>query len=158
MTKIVYVPEHILTETAGHLRRRGRHDKEGLVLWAGVTDQSGNSWITTFFTAGGRWAHGVKLDFKQMLRMTEATSKNKTVLLAQVHNHPGTIPHSFGDDQNPASHREGYLSIVVPHMGLRNWNLPGCFVYEYRGDLNWRELSEGEKTEQLVVVPEKIKL
>jgi hypothetical protein len=108
--------------------------------------------------AGDSWPHGVQLSFQQMIRLTEVLASNDMVLLAQVHNHPGSLPHSFGDEKNPASHQAGYISIVVPDMGLQSIDLQRCLVYEYQSHLRWRELAEEEKSQLFKILPDGLHL
>lgn len=147
-----------MAETARFIKRRGRAGKEGLVLWAGRLDQDGAQCVVMSIKAGDAWPHGVRLNFKQLLRLTTLLSKNKLILLAQVHNHPDRIPHSQGDDKNPASHRQGYISIVVPEMGTKGINLLDCYAYEYQSQLRWRELKAEEKAGRFRTLPHGVHL
>lgn len=157
MASELQIAQDVLLETERFLRNRGKRGKEGLVLWAGI--RSGR--CTAVFhcvKAGGRWSDGVRLEFRQMLRLTRHLSAHGLLLLAQVHNHPDRIPHSLGDDLNPASHMPGYLSIVVPDMGLDGIMLSDCYVYEYLGQLRWRELDLRERVDNFKVLPRTLRL
>jgi hypothetical protein len=154
----LYIPRPIFAETERFLKRRGSAGKEGLVLWAGHIDTSGRAWVLMTVKAGDSWPHGVQLRFQQMLRLTEVLASNDMILLAQIHNHPGSLPHSFGDERNPASHQAGYISIVVPDMGLQGIDLQRCRVYEYQSRLRWRELVEEEKSQLFKIVPDGLHL
>jgi hypothetical protein len=155
----LYIPRPILAETERFLKRRGSAGKEGLVLWAGHIDNTtGRAWVLTTVKAGDSWPHGVRLRFRQMIRLTEVLASDDMILLAQVHNHPGNLPHSFGDERNPASHQAGYISIVVPNMGLQGIDPQRCFVYEYQNHLRWRELLKEKKSQLFKILPDGLHL
>jgi len=154
----LYIPRPIFAETERFLKRRGSTGKEGLVLWAGHIDASGQACVLMTVKAGDSWPHGVRLRFQQMIRLTQVLASNSMILLAQVHNHPGSVPHSFGDEENPASHQAGYISIIVPDMGLQGIDLKRCFVYEYQSHLRWRELAEEEKSQLFKILPDGLHL
>ena len=157
MPSRMLIAEDVFLETQRFLRARGRQGKEGLVLWAGLKADHSSA-VFHCVKAGDRWAHGVKLGFDQLMRLTQHLGEQGLVLLAQVHNHPGRIPHSEGDERNPVSHAAGYLSIVVPELGLEGIDLAACYAYEYVGRLEWRALDLEEKTETLHVTRRSMKL
>jgi hypothetical protein len=100
----------------------------------------------------------VRLGFQQLLRLTTLLAAHKLVLLAQVHNHPDRIPHSQGDNENPASHQPGYISIIAPEMGREGIDLKDTYVYEYQTHLRWRELYAGEKAQRFKLLPKVVHL
>ena len=151
--RILYIPDPIFVETERFLRRRGKSGKEGLVLWAGQKDATGRAYVLMTIKAGDSWPHGVRLRFPQMVKLTQLLASNGMILIAQVHNHPGSLPHSLGDEENPTSHEVGYLSIVVPDMGLQGMDLQRCFIYEYQSHLQWRELNNKEKCLLFKILP-----
>lgn len=153
-----YIPGLVLAETGRFLRRRGATGKEGLVLWAGRRDAGNCAYVLMNIKAGDAWPHGVRLRFQQMKKLTQLLVSNEMVLLAQVHSHPDNIPHSSGDEENPASHKMGYISIVVPDLGLHGIDLQRCFVYEYQSQLRWRELDNGQKMQWFRMLPDGVHL
>ncbi len=157
MSRTLLIPQHAFAETERFLKQRGTARMEGLVLWAGrCDDQSDN--VLTIIKAGDDWPHGVRLKFDQMLKLTEFLAGNGLTLLAQVHNHPDRIPHSQGDNDNPASHRPGYLSLVVPEMALHGIRVHDCYAYEYVGRLTWREWDATERVGRVRIVPKGLRL
>lgn len=157
MSRTLLIPDHVFAATTRFLKRRGTARMEGLVLWAGRSDDQSDS-VLTIIKAGDDWPHGVRLEFNQMLKLTEFLAAHSLTLLAQVHNHPDRIPHSQGDNDNPASHRPGYLSLVVPEMGIHGIRLGECYAYEYVGRLEWRELDVNERVDRLRVLPKGLRL
>ncbi len=156
--KLLSITNHVFAETERFLRRRGQSGKEGLVLWVGQRNNIDRAYVLVAIKAGDSWPDGVRLGFRQMVKLTEFLASHNLVLLAQVHNHPDNIPHSLGDNNNPASFEAGYISIVVPDMGLRGIDIPKCFIYEYQSRLRWREFTEEEKTEQFKILPKGLRL
>ncbi len=156
--KMLYIPRHIFTETERFLKQRGKSGREGLILWAGRRDATDGAYVLITIKAGDSWPYGVRLRFRQMVKLTQFLASNGMILLAQVHNHPDSIPHSFGDDENPVSHEAGYISIVVPDMGLQGMDLQQCLVYEYQSHLRWRELDNKDKYQLLNILPDGLHL
>jgi hypothetical protein len=82
----------------------------------------------------------------QMGRITEWCAAHGLWVIAQVHTHPTDEPHSEADECWPASHRAGFLSIVVPFFAqfatLRD---PQFRVHELvRGDV-WRHVDPNDR-------------
>lgn len=158
MSGQIFIPHQVLEGTSRFLRRRGQSGKEGLVLWAGRIDSDSNASVLMHITAGGSWTMGVHLDFQQLIKLTQFMSDHNLILVAQVHNHPDRVPHSQGDDENPASHRTGYVSIVVPEMALQGLDLFDCYAYEYQSRLKWREWDANERQERFNVLPKSARI
>jgi hypothetical protein len=74
----------------------------------------------------------------QMSELTTWSQREGLWLLAQVHTHPTDEPHSSADQQCAPTHREGFLSVVVP-FGAQFSNLrkPGWRLFECNANGRW---------------------
>lgn len=88
----------------------------------------------------------------QMGLITTWCAERDLWLLAQVHTHPTDEPHSEADECWPASHRDGFLSIVFPFFAsMSNIRTPGWSVYESQGRGKWLQVDSEKK---LRIIPE----
>jgi len=89
-----------------------------------------------------------------MAEIAEQVRKYDLFLVAQIHSHPGNFGHSKLDEQRAVSARPGFVSIVVPNFGkepLRD--LRHCFIYEYVGQNEWRQLEMREIGLRFIIEP-----
>jgi hypothetical protein len=152
--KRYYISRDLFEKTVEVLRKRGRKKQEGLVLWAGgaSADAEEAHVVSYIVPRRGHWGGGVRLDSKFLLKLSEELEKRDLLLLAQVHSHPGNFGHSPGDEKRAASYRIGFTSIVVPCFALEKiHDLSECYVYEYKGNWNWRLLEGSEASSRFVV-------
>jgi hypothetical protein len=73
-------------------------------------------------------------------------------LLAQVHSHPGTAFHSFGDDERATSFHPGFMSIVVPRFARGVMSIGQCAVFEFDG-AGFVQLDERAVQERIRLTP-----
>jgi len=84
----------------------------------------------------------------QMGQITSWCASHGLWVLAQVHTHPTDEPHSEADECWPASHRHGFLSVVLPYFANMSSLLnPGWRVYESQGAGVWTEVVAEKKLE-----------
>jgi hypothetical protein len=138
------VPENILRTTiAGLSYGAGR---EMLCYWVGAESQSAKGSASAIVTtvAFPRINSGFaqfKLLEGQMGLITSWCAKEGLWVLAQVHTHPADEPHSEADECWPASHRDGFFSIVFPFFAsMSSVRNPGWRVYESAGGGKWSEI------------------
>jgi proteasome lid subunit RPN8/RPN11 len=62
-------------------------------------------------------------------------------VVADVHTHPGQhVGQSWIDRENPMVPVVGHTAVILPNFGRTPWwNLDTAGVYEYLGNLKWRE-------------------
>jgi hypothetical protein len=93
-----------------------------------------------------------KLREGQMGLITSWCAKHSLWVLAQVHTHPTDEPHSQTDECWPASHRPGFLSLVIPFFAsMSSVRNPGWRVYESQGGGIWRQCVPEQKIQ---VIPD----
>ena len=82
----------------------------------------------------------------QMGRLTQWCAARGLWVLAQVHTHPTDEPHSEADECWPASHRLGFLSIVIPFFAqFSTVRDPQWRVHELVEQRTWREVDPRER-------------
>lgn len=59
----------------------------------------------------------------------------------QVHTHPGEASHSRTDDEWALIHTPGFLSLVVPDLGLGPVGLDKAYLAERTADGRWRTVA-----------------
>lgn len=134
-------------ETEEHLRRCGRSGHECVVLWAAARGPVGDPRTVErlFHPKHGMSPHLYEIGPGDLYVVNEELLRSQLSLVAQVHSHPGAAFHSPRDDEGPAVHFPGFLSIVVPNFGREGLNpRSGLYAAEYQGDGEWRTVPQGE--------------
>lgn len=128
----LHVPDGVWALTLDYVRDFAKYESERLLLWSGVIDATGEALVRTVIAPvheplGPR----VVVDSRTWRGVLEALRRQDQMLLAQVHSHPGDAFHSHGDDERPAEHSDGFLSIVIPNYGRGVQRPADCAVFEY---------------------------
>lgn len=89
----------------------------------------------------------------QMGQITDWCAANDVWVLAQVHTHPTDEPHSEADECWPASHRKGFLSIVIPFFAqFATLREPQWRLHQLVGDGRWLDAEPEERLEVIADV------
>ena len=147
----VVVPVHVLDLTLTGLAL-GRH-REMLAYWLGTplsasADPARPAAIVTTvaFPRIVSTDSYFKVEDGQLTQLTTWCAARGLWVLAQVHSHPTDEPHSEADERWPASHRPGFLSVVVPFFAqLSSVREPHWRLYEHQGDGEWEELRPADR-------------
>jgi hypothetical protein len=133
---IFEITPQIAEATVTHLRSKGAHWKEGVVLWRGTFDppRITDVIVPEQETSAGRFV--VPLDERQ--RISRNLTGTGEMIVAQVHSHPDYAFHSPIDDQEAIPRRVGSLSLVVPDFGSRADLLDGAALFRLHQDGSWR--------------------
>jgi hypothetical protein len=107
------VPSSILTSSLRGLR--SYWPAEGLCYWYGreIDDQLGLVMVVAFPRIYST-STSFELVSGQMSQLTTWSAREGLWLLAQAHTHPTDEPHSDADEEWSPTHREGFLSVVIP--------------------------------------------
>jgi len=150
----VIIPSLVIDHSELRLRQRGVAGHEGFLLWAGSL-AGGDAFVSTIVTPGveaGR-LHG-QVSPQTAARAFDELDHLDLVPIAQVHTHPEQAFLSATDAQRPMVAADGFLSIVIPSFGFVDLADVGVWrAYEFHGREQWRELSDGERSERLIVDP-----
>jgi proteasome lid subunit RPN8/RPN11 len=116
---------------------------EGLCYWYGreVEPDVGLIMVTAFPKIDST-EQSFELLPGQMSELTNWSQREDLWLLAQVHTHPTDEPHSSADQEWSASHREGFLSVVIPFGGqFSTLRSPGWRLFECDARGRWESAS-----------------
>jgi hypothetical protein len=136
------VPASVLDHTLRGLR--GYVPREGLCYWFGREIDSG---VGLTMVAAFPRIHSSEYSFElepgQMGELTTWAEREGLWLLAQVHTHPTDEPHSHQDEEWAPTHREGFISVVIP-FGAQFSNLrhPRWRCYECNSKGEWTDADE----------------
>lgn len=107
---------------------------EGLVYWAGKCSKN-ELFITAVIAPETISSEGsVTVPPKSNFYVVKEHSKCNSVLIAQVHSHPGScVDHSLGDDEWASFKRDGLISVVVPRYA-KHGVLPlySCGIHRFQ--------------------------
>jgi Prokaryotic homologs of the JAB domain len=109
------ISEGLVRETLQTLRRCGRDEAECVVLWISALDrpQTVEAALHPEHSSGPR---GYEIAPAWMQRLWVELSDRRQSVCAQVHTHPDAAFHSHTDDEFPAVHVAGFVSVVVPRF------------------------------------------
>ena len=144
---LVACPSALVDKTLTHLREAGIAACECAVLWLGRRDRE-SVWIKKAY----RPLQTAKVDMfhipqEGMNALYGELRRNRYMVAAQVHSHPGQAFHSEADDLGAIVCHEGGLSIVVPNFAIETTVetfLDDSKVYKFSADAQWIEVSRPE--------------
>ncbi|WP_317898932.1 hypothetical protein [Aurantibacillus circumpalustris] len=145
-----------LKEAYAFLREVGTKSYEAVALFAGEVE--GNVGIIKKVICPEQTSSRSELGLlysvegEELHRINIQLYKNKLVLLAQIHTHPGRAYHSETDDEFPIISTLGGLSIVVPNFASDELNHLNWAYYRLSVTAMWDELSQNEIRNLIKVV------
>jgi hypothetical protein len=133
------VPSSILKLTLSGLR--SYVPVEGLCYWYGrqLDKQLGVVMVAAFPRI---YSTDVSFELMpgQMSQLTTWSAREELWLLAQVHTHPTDEPHSHADEEWSPTHREGFISVVIPFRAQFSDNRrPHFRVFECNSEGKWSD-------------------
>ena len=151
------IPSHVLRDTLTGLSL-GR-DREMLAYWVGMAVPSEGDGLpsaivtTVAFPRIESTDNYFRVADGQLAQIATWCATRRLWVLAQVHTHPTDEPHSEADEQWPASHRAGFLSVVFPYFAqLSSLREPHWRVYENQGAGIWDQVAPAARLEVLADV------
>lgn len=138
------VPQAVLHDTFAEFRRCGKGRSECQVLWTGPW--AGPSQVKTLVHPVHR-AHGAgfELDGTWLNVFWQELVKLGSGIRVQVHTHPRDAFHSPIDDAYPIIHTPGFLSLVIPHFGMRTQDLSEAYLTEMTESGGWQAVSASDR-------------
>lgn len=138
------VPDNVLQQTVVGLSLA--RTREALAYWVGVgvggSDGETRAIVTTvaFPSVYSAYDHFEVVE-GQMGLVTAWCAKRGLWVLGQVHTHPTDEPHSPADETWPASHRQGFFSVVIPYFAqLSTLRTLHWRAYESDGSGSWLQI------------------
>lgn len=131
------VPDEVCRETVRGIQSHSPPgtDHEGVVYWAGVTDEMLGAKLALSVIVPEAVTTPGSYDVSPVANgnVIEAIHDHDIELIATVHSHPGRwTSHSDRDDKESQLPHEGYYSVVVPnygHNGVQPFTDCGVHVY-----------------------------
>lgn len=71
----------------------------------------------------------------------------KAGVRVQVHTHPGRAFHSATDDSFPIVHLPGFLSLVIPNLGIGPVTFDGAYLAELTETGDWKNVPVSSRFE-----------
>lgn len=136
------VPSSILFSSLRGLR--GYVPAEGLCYWYGRELEEGAGIVMVVaFPRIYSTESSFELMPGQMSQLTTWSAREGLWLLAQVHTHPTDEPHSSADEEWSPTHREGFISVVIPFGAQFSDNrTPRWRLFECDGRGSWTDAPE----------------
>jgi len=150
----LWVPLSVIHATSDEMVRVGKERRECYVWWGGSFSGADFAHVTTAYCVNVRSSFGrVELHREELHALHQELQQRDQVLLAELHTHP---PGAGGQNEVDAFHSAscypGFLTIVVPEFAHPYfWDPRGAYVYEYQRNGSWRELSEDQIQQRIVV-------
>jgi proteasome lid subunit RPN8/RPN11 len=139
------VPWGVLHATVAGLRERSAGWRESACVWigtaAGVVER-----VTFHHEIADDRATALSLELPESAKFAlyQQLAREKRRILALLHTHPDSwVDLSWIDQQNQISSRIGFLSLVLPHYGARNWNYEEI-GFHVKCDRGWRRICGAE--------------
>jgi hypothetical protein len=145
------VPRSVWAEAEEILRNCGSGARECVVYLCGDAGGTGPTRATAVYHPVHE-ASAVSYDvsISALSELNLWLFRKEISVLVQVHTHPGVAFHSGIDDARPTIETLGFLSLVVPDFGARGLRgLPACYLAEYLGSGNWRDVPRAEMLERI---------
>lgn len=142
------VPRGLLEMTYLNLRLCGAQVEECQLFWLShrAEPQTIRSIVHPIHKPMG---HGFELDDQWLSRFWVGLANEGMSIRVQVHTHPNQAFHSQTDDEWPAVHSIGFLSLVIPRFAQGDASLANAYLAELREDGTWSEVSIAERLEVL---------
>ncbi len=139
------VPWTVLRATVAGLRERSAGWRESACMWigtpAGVVER-----VTFHHELADDGATALSLELPEFAKFAlyQQMAREKRRILALLHTHPDSwVDLSWIDQQNRVSSRLGFLSLVLPYYGARDWNYEEI-GFHFKCDRGWRRIYGAE--------------
>ena len=90
---------------------------------------------------------GYEIDRRWLTRFWLDLYREQRAIRMQLHTHPRQAFHSQTDDEFPAVHTPGFLSLVIPDFAEGEATLERCALYELDEHGDWRRCEPVERLE-----------
>lgn len=159
--RVLLVPRHILEQTQKAFVEYWKKNQEAVAYWFGKENEHEKIDIVLSIAIPKAFHSGGNYDVpaEQAAKVGRTLSSQGLVCLAQIHTHPGDSGiHSWYDDANAISTRNGFLSLVMPYGGnIGVYNLNNITVHECWGG-EWAILDDHAKSKRIVIIDDFVDL
>jgi len=145
-----------LVDTLKQLREAGSKGLECILYWIGKLSDEDNVVLTECLRPLQTSTYsGFRVEPLTLAEVFVKLHKQRSLLVAAIHSHPGAAFHSFTDDRHPAIYEKGLTSIVVPNFGFIEEVdfIKKSAFFRYEEFYQWKELDEDEISELFKFLP-----
>lgn len=149
-----YIPLSVLEATDRVMRQFGQENRECYAWWGGYFTGEEDAQVLSAIYPRVRTSFGrIHLNRPVLEEMQSVLRDWDQILVAELHTHPpGAGGQNEVDAAYPAAPYPGFISVVVPDFAAaRLYDLRDTYVYEYLGNLKWRQLQRSEIEERFVI-------
>jgi hypothetical protein len=142
------VPRGVLDATVFGLRDRSAGWRESACMWIGTAAGMVQR-VTFHHEIADDHATALSLELPEAAKfgLYQQLAREKLRIQALLHTHPDSwVDLSWIDQQNQISSRMGFLSIVLPFYGMRDWNHDEI-GFHVKCDRGWRRIHGQEAAE-----------
>jgi hypothetical protein len=136
------------------MRLFGIQRRECYAWWGGSFLDGGNAQVGTAYCPDVQTDYGrIELGVREFQALHRELRTRDQVLIAELHTHPpGAGGQNDVDAAHPAAPYLGFLTIVVPDFAAPFLHdLRDTYVYEYMGNLIWKQLNRNQIAEKFTV-------
>jgi hypothetical protein len=123
------LPRSLFTRSFDVFRSCGQGRRECVVFWTGPLDEA-NSVDEIVHPRHRSGVGGYEIEPDWLPQFWLDLYKRRRALRVQVHTHPGAAYHSSVDDDFPAVHTAGFLSLVIPDFACAEQTLERVALFE----------------------------
>lgn len=146
-------PRGIIEATVLGLRTRSEGRRESACVWIGTSAGAVHR-VTFHHEMADDHATALSLELPETakLKLYQQLGHEKLRILALLHTHPDSwVDLSWIDQQNQISSRVGFLSLVLPYYGKRDWNYDEI-GFHVKCDRGWRRADAQEAREIVQII------
>ena len=144
---LIECPARLVGSTLQSLRRVGLTRRESVVLWLGHRDPKQITVNVVYRPIQTSTSDMFHIPAEGMKTLHNKLRRNRCMVAAQIHSHPGRAFHSKTDDRWAIIRHEGALSIVLPDYALRTrvtTFIEHAMVYRFTHDGIWTHIQQDE--------------
>lgn len=153
--RILFVPRYITEQTQKTFQEYWKRKQEAVAYWFGKENDHDKIDIVLSLVipkalhSGGNF----EVPAEQSAKVGKTLSSQELICLVQIHTHPGDSGiHSWYDDENTISKRNGFLSLVMPQFGnIGVYDLSNITVHECWNN-KWQILDDNAKSKRIVII------
>lgn len=150
------IPSCVLTDSIAEMAPDGKRGCEGIVLWLGVIAQC-TATITHLVGLHGpkvvKRPDQLRIDPDLFNQLADLTEKLGSMLLGQIHSHPGTFVDLSDVDRRYGVSTPHYLSVVAPYYAQdTSVGWAQCGVHVFHPTEGFQRLSPAQVATRIQIV------
>jgi proteasome lid subunit RPN8/RPN11 len=156
-TRRLLAPNHELScswwtwrQLLSGLRARGRYERESGAFLLGRRSADGSARIDTFILYDDLDPHVldtgiIRFDGTHFGQLWEYCRESRSMVIADMHTHPGSPQQSFSDRDHPMITQPDHIALIVPRFARDVSSVEDVGIYRYLGAKRWREIPREDR-------------